>query len=88
MATEGMLQNLTWKRAKRVSVGCVLRRLVIAFQRLTCSHDYEEFSSVMRHRFDTKQSVRIGVGVCNMCGNINTSLDSSFEYWRVVPSRH
>lgn len=88
MATEKMLQNLTYRRVKRISLGHALRRMVIMFRRLTCDHDYEEFSSQLRYRSDTKQPIRLGIGVCNMCGDINSSLDSSFEYRRVVPSRH
>lgn len=88
MAIEGVLQDLTsYRRAKRVSIGCVLRRMIIMVQRLTCDHDYVEFWCAPKHRADTKQSVRLGVGVCNMCGDVNSSLDSSFEYQRVVPSR-
>ena len=88
MATERAFHHIPHRSVKHVSVSCMLSRLVIALRRWTCDHDYEEFSSQMRHRADTEASVRLGVGICNMCGDVNSSLDSSFDYLRVVPRRH
>jgi hypothetical protein len=87
MATEVVFRNIPQVRVKRVSLLRILYRIVITFQRLTCNHDYVEFWCNPKHRADTKASVRLGVGICNMCGDVNSSLDSSFDYDRVVPLR-
>lgn len=88
MATEVLFRRIPHVSVKRVSLFCMLRRLVITFQRFTCDHDYVEFWCVPKCRADTKVTVRLGVGVCNMCGDVNSSLDSSFDYRHVVPRRH
>lgn len=87
MALTLRVRDSAYARVKRVSLPCVVRRIVIAFQRLTCDHDYAEFWCQPKHRADTETAVRLGVGVCNMCGDVNSSLDSSFNYKRVVPRR-